>query len=215
MDAVDWWDTYDSSRYLYVYLLHSKDEAFEAFKIYKAEVEKQKEKRIKILRSDRGGEYFNRKFDAFCEEEGIIHERTAPYTPQQNGLAERKNRTLVEMANCIVVESRDVEFFENKFSRDDENLNGTTTSSTSEKRVQPSPIVEEPRKSTRGTQKKVTREVIFAINLDDDPKTFSEAMSSRDAPLWKEEVNDEMDSIMGNGTWELPDLPKGKKSIGS
>ena len=95
----------DFSRYLYVYLLHSKDEAFEAFKIYKAEVEKQKEKRIKILRSDRGGEYFNRRFDAFCEEEGIIHERTAPYTPQQNGLAERKNRTLVEMANCMLNQS--------------------------------------------------------------------------------------------------------------
>nr|KAJ0214235.1 hypothetical protein LSAT_V11C400171660 [Lactuca sativa] len=66
-----------------------------------------------------------------------------------------------------------------------------------------------------GTQKKVTREVIFSINLDNDPKTFTEAMTSRDAPLWKEAINDEMDSIMGNGTWELVDLPKGRRPIGS
>ncbi|GJZ98344.1 retrovirus-related pol polyprotein from transposon TNT 1-94, partial [Tanacetum coccineum] len=95
----------DSSRFLYVYLLRSKDEAFDSFKIYKAEVENQLGKRIKVLRSDRGGEYFTREFDTFCEENGIKHERTSPYTPQQNGLAERKNRTLVEMVNCMLNQS--------------------------------------------------------------------------------------------------------------
>ena len=80
----------DSSRYLYVYLLRSKGEAFDAFKLYKAEIENQLEKRIKILRSDRGGEYFTREFDAFCEENGIKHERTSPFTSQQNGLAEKR-----------------------------------------------------------------------------------------------------------------------------
>lgn len=72
----------DSSRYLHVYLLRTKDEAFDAFKLYKAEVKNQHEKHIKILRSDRGGEYFNRDFDTFCEEKGIKHERTSPFTPQ-------------------------------------------------------------------------------------------------------------------------------------
>ncbi|KAJ9538888.1 LOW QUALITY PROTEIN: hypothetical protein OSB04_031621 [Centaurea solstitialis] len=86
-----------------VYLLHSKDEAFEAFKIYKAEVENQKEKRIKILRSNRGGEYFSREFDTFCEDNGIKHECPSPFTPQQNGLAERKNRTLVDNSKIIHV----------------------------------------------------------------------------------------------------------------
>lgn len=47
-----------------------------------------------MLRSDRGGEYFMHDFNIFCEEHGIIHQCSAPYTPQQNGLAERKNRTL-------------------------------------------------------------------------------------------------------------------------
>ena len=75
----------DHTRYTYVYLLKTKDEVFEKFKEFKSEVENQKEKRIKVLRSDRGGEYFSDIFNQFCEDNGIIHQRTAPYTPQENG----------------------------------------------------------------------------------------------------------------------------------
>ena len=77
----------DYSRYTYVYLLKHKDEAFAVFKNYKAEVENQLDKKIKILRSDRGGEYFPHEFNKFCEEHGIIHQCSAPRTPEQNGLA--------------------------------------------------------------------------------------------------------------------------------
>ena len=59
-----------------------------------------------MLRSDRGGEYFMHDFNIFCEEHGIIHQCSAPYTPQQNGLAERKNRTLGEMVNCMLNKSK-------------------------------------------------------------------------------------------------------------
>ena len=72
------------------------------FKIYKAEVENQLERKIKRLRSDRGGEYFSNVFDEFCEEHGIIHERTPPYSPQSNGVAERKNRTLTDLVNAML-----------------------------------------------------------------------------------------------------------------
>ena len=89
----------DYSKLCYVYLLHSKDEVFEKFKIYKAEVENQCGTKIKRLRSDRGGEYY---FPDYFETMGIIHEITAPYTPQQNGVAERKNRTLTEMVNAML-----------------------------------------------------------------------------------------------------------------
>nr|CAE01619.3 OSJNBa0042L16.8 [Oryza sativa Japonica Group] len=67
-----------------------------------AEVENQLERKIKRLRSDRGGEYFSNEFASFCEEFGIIHERTPPYSPQSNGVAERKNRTLTEMVNAML-----------------------------------------------------------------------------------------------------------------
>ena len=92
----------DCSKYCYVYLLHSKDEALNSFKTYKAEVENQLEKKIKVIRSDRGGEYESAAFSEFCAQNGIVHQTTAPYTPQQNGVAERKNRTFKEMINSML-----------------------------------------------------------------------------------------------------------------
>src|SRR6266498_5596786 len=92
----------DATRFCYVYLLHTKDEVLDYFKIYKAEVENQLERKIKRLRLDRGGEYFSKIFDVFCEEHGIIHERTPPYSPQSNGIAERKNRTLIDLVNAML-----------------------------------------------------------------------------------------------------------------
>ena len=76
----------DCTRFCYVYLLKIKHEALHYFKIYKAEVENQLERKVKRLRSDRGGEYFSSKFSKFCVEHRIIHERASPYSPQSNGI---------------------------------------------------------------------------------------------------------------------------------
>ena len=69
---------------------------------YKNEVENQINKKIKVLRSDRGGEYES-PFGEFCLQHGIIHQTTAPYSSQQNGVVKRKNRTLKEMINAILI----------------------------------------------------------------------------------------------------------------
>ena len=92
----------DSTRFCYVYLLRTKDKALDYFKIYKAEVENQLERKIKHLKSDRGGEYFSKIFDEFCEEHGIIHERTLLYSPESNGIAVRKNRTVTHLVNSML-----------------------------------------------------------------------------------------------------------------
>jgi transposase InsO family protein len=92
----------DCTRFCYVYLLKTKDEALHYFKAYKAEIENQLERKIKRLRFDRGGEYFFSEFTEFYVEHGIIHERTPPYSTQSNGIAERKNRTLTELVNAIL-----------------------------------------------------------------------------------------------------------------
>jgi transposase InsO family protein len=92
----------DVSRYCYVYLLKTKEEALNCFNTYEVEDENQLGKKIKCFRSDRGGEYFSNEFDIFYAEYGIIHERTPPYSPQSNGVAKRKNRTLTDLVNSML-----------------------------------------------------------------------------------------------------------------
>ena len=95
----------DYSRFTKLYLLKFKDEALEMFVKYKTEVENQKNKRIKRLRTDRGGEYESNPFNEFCEQNGIIHEVIPSFSPESNGVAERKNRILKEMMNTMLVSS--------------------------------------------------------------------------------------------------------------
>ena len=92
----------DFSRKVWVYLLKSKGECFERFKEFKALVETQSQHKIKVLRSDNGGEYLSKAFQGFLKHHGIEKQTSAPYTPQQNGVAERANRTIVEMARSMI-----------------------------------------------------------------------------------------------------------------
>ena len=309
----------DFSKYCYVYLVNHKSELFDKFKVYKTEVENQLERKIKILRSDRGGEYTSLDMSNFCEMHGIIHEVTPPYAPQSNGIAERKNRTLLDMVNAMLVssglpsnmwgealysachilnrvpyknfektpyelrrkrepnlkylkvwgclakvnipinkkrkigpktvdcvfvgysmhsttyrflvvnsevseisngtimESRDATFFENIFplknklskSVCDTSCSNLSTCSNTNK-----DIVFEPRRSKRSKKVKDFGSEFCSFLLEDDPKTYGEAMRSIDAPFWKEAINDEMSSLKNNKTWFLTDLPPGCKSIG-
>ncbi|KAL4279844.1 hypothetical protein GQ457_03G013810 [Hibiscus cannabinus] len=95
----------DFSRYTKVYLFRTKDEAENFFLIYKVEVANQLDERIKRLRSDRGGEYRSNFLKEVCEKNDIIHETSSPYFPQQNDTAERKNKTLKEMMNSLLISS--------------------------------------------------------------------------------------------------------------
>ena len=83
--------TDDYSRMSWVYFLENKSEAFDRFRKFKALVERRSGLLIKTLRTDRGGEFISIDFNVFCEENRICRELTAPYTPEQNGVAERKN----------------------------------------------------------------------------------------------------------------------------
>lgn len=97
----------DFSRAIWVYMLKSKDEAFDVFKKFQALVENGSgEKKIKILRTDRGGEFCSSNFTTYCEEAGILRHYTAPYSPQQNGIVERRNRTVVSMARSFLKEKQ-------------------------------------------------------------------------------------------------------------
>jgi hypothetical protein len=91
---------------MWIYLIKTKDEVLQQFKSFKIMVEKQSEKQIKILRSDGGGEYTSHAFKEFCAENGVQHEVIAPYTPQHNGIAERRNRTIMNMTRCMLKEKK-------------------------------------------------------------------------------------------------------------
>ncbi|GKB42872.1 zinc finger, CCHC-type containing protein, partial [Tanacetum coccineum] len=241
----------DASRFCYVYLLHTKDEALDKFKVFKIEVALQQGSLIKRFRTDRRGEYMDTLYFQFV---GIIYEMTAPYTPQQNGISERKNKVLKEMVNFMLsysglsqgavvrlsdpklktlgergikrifvgyanhfksfrfyviepnesvsnnslLKSRDAIFDKNRFS------------SVS----RPSLRIPNETEDIGGTRDEVSDQHSYLVNVEDDPKAFDEAMKSQDVTFWKEEINDEMDSIMGNNTWVLTDRPPGCKPFG-
>lgn len=96
----------DFSKYTYVYLLRTKDDTFGKFKIFEEEIENKTGKKIKRIRSDRGGEFLTSEFVSFCEQHGIIREFSAPNSPPQNGVPERKNRTLLEMVSAMLLHSK-------------------------------------------------------------------------------------------------------------
>lgn len=81
----------DFSRVMWIYMIASKDEALGAFQKFRVQVEREKDKKIKVFRTDRGGEFMSNQFKSYCEENGIVRHFTAPYSPQQNGVVERRN----------------------------------------------------------------------------------------------------------------------------
>lgn len=95
----------DFSRKVFVYALKSKGEVFSKFVEFKARAENETEYKIKNFRSDNGTEYENKNFQEFFAKHGIKHEKSAPYSPQQNGLSERMNRTIIEKVRCMLLDA--------------------------------------------------------------------------------------------------------------
>ncbi|KAK1631554.1 hypothetical protein QYE76_005869 [Lolium multiflorum] len=94
----------DYSRYSWVFLLKSKDETHREFITFAKKAQHMYESDIKAIRTDNGIEFKNYTMQEFVDDEGIKHEFSAPYTPQQNGVVERKNRTIIEMARTMLSE---------------------------------------------------------------------------------------------------------------
>ncbi|RVX10206.1 Retrovirus-related Pol polyprotein from transposon TNT 1-94 [Vitis vinifera] len=196
----------DFSRYMYLYILHNKNEVLEAYKVFKAEVEKQCGKQIKIVRSDRGEKYYGRyledgqslgSFAKFLQEHRIFAQYTMSGSPDQNGVVERRNRTLLDME-----------------------LPGT-----SEQQVEPHTSLEDIgatlRRSTRTKRSAIPNDYVvylqecdYNIRVENDPESFSQAMSCKELELWYNDMKDEMSSMKCNNVWDLVELPNGAKVIG-
>ena len=97
--------TDDKTRFSFVYLLKGKDDAYKIFEKFFPLVATQFNSKVVRLRTDQGGEFLNDRLKRFLADHGIIHETTNAYTPQQNGVAERLNRTLADKVRCIYYEN--------------------------------------------------------------------------------------------------------------
>nr|GEV29082.1 hypothetical protein [Tanacetum cinerariifolium] len=197
---------------------------FEAFKTFKAMVEKVKGLKIKSMRSDRGGEFLSKEFNKFCEDNGIQRFLTDPYSPQQNGVVERKNRTILNMS------------LDNKTPQEAWNGLKPTVSHLwvfgsiayvyvssqrrlkldyrSEKHVYdflPMTDEEETDESSeeaRQSQSPTPTQYSPLSSSKGEPKTISlQELCKRQA------MEEEIKSIEKNDTWELTTLPKGQKAI--
>ncbi|GJY74381.1 zinc finger, CCHC-type containing protein [Tanacetum coccineum] len=199
--------------------------------------------------------YFVTFIDDASRSIGIIHEMTAPYTPQQNGISKRKNRVLKEMVNSMLSYSGLSQGFWgevmlttcyllNRVPDKIVRLPDLKLKTLGEKGIEcifvgyaehskafrfssvPKPSLRIPNGTEDIGGSVVPEEVIeveqgtrsltntpIAFNVEDDPKIFDEAMKSQDVAFWKEAINDEIDSIMGNNTWVLSNLPPGCKPL--
>ncbi|KAK2369267.1 putative mitochondrial protein [Trifolium repens] len=101
----------DFSRYSWTLFLVQKSDALKAFKKFAKQIQNEKSLKIVSIRSDHGGEFQNALFEEFCEENGIFHNFSAPSTPQQNGVVERKNRSLIELARTMLSDSNLPKYF--------------------------------------------------------------------------------------------------------
>nr|GEU46814.1 putative zinc finger, CCHC-type [Tanacetum cinerariifolium] len=207
-------------------------------------VENQLNRKIKIVRSDRGGEYYGkhsdlgkspRPFSLYFQENGIVNQFTMPCTPQQNGVAERRNRTL--NGYSAKSDERIIDLNEKLMNAPNQELSiplykeNTTIVPSDEvvdipvvdaplhdENLNP-PIIQQPlRRSERTKRLVVHDDFITYLNKDDydlskvkDPISYKDAINSNQSTQWLEAMNDELKSMKIIDVWELIELPNGIK----
>ncbi|GKA08466.1 zinc finger, CCHC-type containing protein [Tanacetum coccineum] len=173
--------------------------------------------------TDRGCEHMDTQY---FQSVSIIHETTAPYTPQQNGISERKThvirlsdpkmKTLGERdIECIFVgyaeHSKAFRFY---VIEPNESLSINSIIESRDAIFDENRFSSVPRPSHRSLINRTEDIGSSVVPKKDDPKTFDEAIKSQDFAFWKKAINNEMDSIMGNNTWVLTYLPPSCKPLG-
>nr|GFA84720.1 zinc finger, CCHC-type [Tanacetum cinerariifolium] len=92
----------DCTRFMWAYFLTSKDQAFSTFKEFRQQIKMEMRMKLRTLRTDRGGEFTSNEFTKYCKENGIARQLTAPYSPQQNGVLERRNITVLSTTRSMM-----------------------------------------------------------------------------------------------------------------
>ncbi|WJZ94895.1 hypothetical protein VitviT2T_013713 [Vitis vinifera] len=193
---------------------------------FKAKVENQLSKKIKVVRSDRGGEYYGRYdgsseqrpglFAKYLMECGIVPQYTMLGTPIQNGVADRRNRTLKDMIVQSITEIQNTLEIPPAQVMEPVQVYEEVTQQPQEPQIQV-PL----RRSTREMRSTISDDYVvhlqeqeFDMGLEDDPISVSQVKQSSDSEKWIEAIKDEMKSMKDNGVWDLVKLPESVKSIG-
>nr|GEY29453.1 hypothetical protein [Tanacetum cinerariifolium] len=197
------------SRYGYVYLLKHKHEVFETFKVFQKEVENQLGKTIKSLRSDRVDEYISQEFLDHLKDHGIIAHRTPPYTPQHNGVSERRNRTILDMVRSMMSQTTlPKSFWDYALETATRIINIVPT-----KKVEKTPYEVWHGKAKSGVD---TQRKRWDILSNTHPRTKS--TRTRHAPdhmcLYIDAEEHELRDL-DNEVWVLVELPPNSKTVGS
>ncbi|KAH9733856.1 hypothetical protein KPL71_017172 [Citrus sinensis] len=225
-------------------LKQHKSEAFEKFKEWTALMETQTEKRLKRLRTDNGLEFCSSDFENFCKSKGIARHRTVRHTPQQNGLIERMNRTLIEKGKldpravkgyfigypegikgykiwCIdgkpsrtLVESRD-SLKESKEMIDHHQESATTSELDNYQLARDREKRVVKLPKRYGIADLISYALMVADEVTgDEPESYKQAMNSRDKLKWLNAMEEEMASLKENNTWVLVQRPAGRRLVG-
>ncbi|XP_062113042.1 uncharacterized protein LOC133824186 [Humulus lupulus] len=222
-------------------LICEKSESLDAFKIFKTKDELQKGKKIKAVNSNRGGEYYGRydengrnpgPFVRYLQECGIDARYTMPSTPQHNGIAERRNRTLLDMVRCYTIGSRG--------SREERIFVPVPVASApiDDPVIEQIPVEthDEPQNQEQGEDHDVGDDEVMVrrsqrarrpanpdyylvyfqeheldVQDNSEPVSYQEAMHSPKSVLWMDVMKEELSFMSQNEFWELVQLPKDVK----
>ncbi|GJU98534.1 retrotransposon protein, putative, ty1-copia subclass [Tanacetum coccineum] len=211
--------TDDFSRYGYVYLMKHTHEVFKTFKVFQNEDENQLGKKIKAIRSDRGGEYSSHKFVNHMKSCGIVYQLTPPYTPQHNGLSKRRNLTLLDMVRSMMnLTTLPKSFWGYALESVARILNMVPT-----KKVERTPY-----EIWHGKASKFARipqaPDTYGFYVDDEEHELGDlnespnykvALSDLEFDKWLEAMNTEMQTMKDNQVWILVNLPPNGRTVGS
>ncbi|GJV06432.1 retrotransposon protein, putative, ty1-copia subclass [Tanacetum coccineum] len=221
--------TDDFSRYGYVYLLKHKHEVFETFKVFQKEVENKLEKTIKSLPSDRGGEYMSQEILDHLKEHGIIAHRTPPYTPQHNGVPEKRNRTLLDIVRSMISQTT----FPKSFWDYTFETVACIRNMVPSKKVKKTPYEvwhgQPPKLSylksrvVRSTRAQHAPDhICLYIDAEEHdlgdlgkPANYKAALLDPESEKWLDAMNVEMQFMKNKEVWDLIDLPPNGKTVGS
>ncbi|KAH9803393.1 hypothetical protein KPL71_001741 [Citrus sinensis] len=232
----------DALMRVWVYVLKHKDQVFGKFREWKSLIENQTGLKVKKLRADNGLEFCNHEFDSYCADHGIARHRTVRLTPQQNGLAEKMNRTLMDKVKSMLIQSQFPKGLWAEILLTTSYLVNLSPSvaldfKTPFKKWHGKPVnydslkvfgcpayahVSQGKSAPRALKGKLIwyPEDLIAYALtashqidDDKPKNYKEAIQGLYKDEWKMAMDKEISSLKKNNTWELVKRPANSRTI--